>query len=63
MTDLANEGHWVWKSDGTAISYTHWNGGEPNGGRVENYAMVWNHGKWNDCGPGYNWNVICEKQG
>ena len=62
MSDEANEGNWVWELDGSSADYKNFNGGEPSGGRGENCGMIWNNGKWNDCGPGYNWFNICQKK-
>ena len=53
MSDAKEEGHWVWLADGTDVTYTHWDAGEPNGGTSENYGMIWETvGTWNDCAPG-----------
>ena len=30
VTDEHSEGTWVWDLDGSALSYSSWNGGEPN---------------------------------
>ena len=49
MSDAENEGHWIWLADGSEVTYTHWNGGEPNGGKRENFGMIYKLGKWNDC--------------
>ena len=57
MSDAENEGHWVWLADGSDLTYTHWDWGEPNGETRENYGMIWEVGTWNDCQPG---NPYCE---
>ncbi len=57
FTDQAVEGTWVWAS-GEAVTYTNWNGGEPNNMMPpnplgEDYAVMnWNtsNGAWNDWG-------------
>ena len=40
MTDTASEGRWVWDSDGSAVSWTLWKSGEPDGGSVQNCASM-----------------------
>jgi hypothetical protein len=55
FTDQAAEGTWAWIS-GEAVTYTNWNGGEPNNSMPpnplgEDYAVInWNtgNGAWND---------------
>ena len=50
FTDQAVEGTFVWIS-GEAVTYTHWNGGEPNNLGNEDYTLLnWNptDGAWND---------------
>jgi hypothetical protein len=49
-TDAEREGSWRW-SDGSRLRYKNWARGEPNdaeGG--EDYAQIWEDGKWNDIG-------------
>ncbi|XP_067088362.1 CD209 antigen-like protein C isoform X2 [Osmerus mordax] len=60
LTDQQTEGTWIWV-DGTPLTTTYWNSGEPNdvnGG--EDCAMILRVG-WNDfpCGNRLSW--ICEK--
>jgi len=56
FTDQGHEGIWVWTS-GEPVTYTNWNGGEPNNGGggfpYENYSMMYGpsdspSGFWND---------------
>ncbi len=52
LTDQGTEGTWAWIS-GDAVTYTNWNGGEPNSGGgsyQEDYAVInWvGTGQWND---------------
>jgi RHS repeat-associated protein len=49
FTDKEQDGVWKWIS-GEAVTYTNWNGGEPNGGTGENYGYIYGFGKWNDIG-------------
>lgn len=61
MSDEANEGNWVWELDGSSAGYKNFKEGEPNGGRGENFGMIWSNGKWNDCSTGYTWYYICQR--
>jgi hypothetical protein len=49
LNDAASVGNYVW-SDGTPVTYTNWNAGEPNhAGGIEFYAeMLSSNGAWND---------------
>jgi hypothetical protein len=47
FTDEAVEGQWRWVTN-EAVTYTNWNGGEPNNAGNEDYAQFVNGGKWND---------------
>ncbi len=50
FNDIVSEGKWVWTS-GEAVTYTHWNVGEPNNVGNEDWAVMnWNssNGLWND---------------
>ena len=61
MSDEANEGNWVWELDGSSAGYKNFKEREPNGGRGENFGMIWSNGKWNDCSTGYTWYYICQR--
>jgi hypothetical protein len=57
FNDADVEGDWRW-SDGSKVTFTNWNGGEPNNANgVEHYAeMLGSNGAWNDlndAGAGY----------
>jgi hypothetical protein len=47
FNDEAVEGQWRWVT-GEAVTYTNWNGGEPNNAGNEDYAQFVGGGKWND---------------
>ncbi len=55
LNDLQNEGTFEW-TDGTAVDFTPWAGGEPNNSGEEDCAhfAAWGGGAWNDlfCGAG-----------
>ncbi len=50
LNDAASEGSFVW-SNGDAVTYTNWAGGEPNNAGGEDYTVInWStNGDWNDC--------------
>lgn len=47
FTDEAVEGQWRWVT-GESVTYTNWNGGEPNNAGNEDYAQFVSGGRWND---------------
>ncbi len=49
LNDVATEGTFVWSS-GEVVTYTNWNGGEPNNSGNEDYVQVYPAGTWNDIG-------------
>ena len=57
LSDVDNEGWWVWSSDNSCLEYDNWDYVEPNGGNNENCASVsyfgqyglLSIGKWYDC--------------
>ncbi|XP_038628923.1 C-type lectin domain family 4 member G-like isoform X2 [Tachyglossus aculeatus] len=63
LTDMESEGTHKW-IDGTDLTFTYWNTGEPNDSRgVEDCVMMLTHGRWNDfrcTSDSDNW--ICEKK-
>lgn len=61
FTDQVQEGNFVWAS-GEPVTYTHWNGGEPNNsGGAENWAELYaSSGFWNDVSIGGNLRGVIE---
>ncbi|MEQ1732343.1 MAG: lectin-like protein, partial [Bacteroidia bacterium] len=54
FSDAVNEGNYVWY-DGSPVTYTNWNAGEPNGATGENCTQIYPNGTWNDLNcNGYN---------
>src|SRR6185436_15709629 len=51
LTDVAQEGAWVW-INGEPVTYFNWNSGEPNNGAgyypQEDQVVLLSNGKWND---------------
>ncbi|XP_076111671.1 perlucin-like protein [Mytilus galloprovincialis] len=50
MADLKNEGDWRWVNDSSAVSYSNWNGGQPDNASNEDCGHFWpavNY-EWND---------------
>jgi hypothetical protein len=58
-SDQLHEGDWRWVDEKRVPRDKYWNKGEPNGGRVENYCMIFGVGL-NDGGPSYPHFFICE---
>ena len=65
FTDKDSEGTWQWVN-GEEVTYTNWNSGEPNGGKGENYALLYmsgnKSGKWNDTSLNSYSKAIIEKE-
>ena len=61
--DPRDKSRWIWV-DGTRVSYSHWNKGEPNNaGGNEGCAVMYASGKWNDIGCRYPDQYLCETSG
>lgn len=58
------EGNWKW-GDGTRVTYTHWNKGEPNDTGEEEDCAEWKvgTGSWNDTPCWQARRYICQQQG
>lgn len=59
LTDLDQEGVWVW-ADGSTPDYLNWNGGEPNNAGNEDCVQLYPSGAWNDIKCATPYAVICE---
>ncbi|MDP2306270.1 MAG: MopE-related protein [Pseudomonadota bacterium] len=59
LNDRASEGGWVWE-DGSPVTYTRWNSGEPNNSGDEDCTqLIWGT-HWNDWPCGLASTYICE---
>jgi len=60
-TDQFSEGTWTNAVGQTALTFTSWRSGEPNGGSGESCASMPHHwaGKWNDAGCGQTYHFVC----
>jgi hypothetical protein len=53
------QGAWKW-SDGTALDYTHWRPGQPNGGTGENCMAKYIDQTWDDYPCGLKYYYVCK---
>ncbi|CAI5766307.1 C-type lectin domain-containing protein [Podarcis lilfordi] len=61
ISDAVNEGAWQWV-DGTAPTERFWRQGEPNNNDgVENCAVLYKEGNWNDIDCNLKVHFVCEK--
>lgn len=62
MSDIKQEGTFVWNSSNKPINYTKWQLGEPNGGTNENCLSFWFGGPyWNDHICDFQAKTLCEQ--
>lgn len=61
LSDQQQENLFVW-TDGANVTFTSWNGGEPNGGTAQNCVFI-RDAKWIDAPCSDGRKVICEKTG
>lgn len=59
LEDTGSEGSFTWVT-GEPLTFTNWNGGEPNGGGDENCGGMLNNGRWNDFQCSDAWPLVCE---
>ncbi len=57
--DVCVQGVWKW-SDGTALNYTHWGSGEPNGGTSQNCMYMRTDQTWDDLNCTYADYYVCK---
>ncbi|BAX80681.1 hypothetical protein ALGA_2354 [Labilibaculum antarcticum] len=63
LNDATNEGTFAW-SNGEAVSYTNWNGAEPNDYSTgEDYTEMYTTGLWNDLPVGSTRRYVVEFEG
>ncbi|MFN7144503.1 MAG: C-type lectin domain-containing protein, partial [Myxococcota bacterium] len=62
FNDRAREGTWVW-DDGSPVTYTRWNAGEPNNSGDEDCTqLTWASAHWNDWACTSSSTYICEAE-
>ena len=59
--DPRDKSRWIWV-DGTRVSYSHWNKGQPNN-RDEGCGEMYSSGKWNDAPCHHSLRCLCETNG
>ena len=60
LTDEVQEGVWRWM-DGSILTYSRWNLGEPTNLGNEDYTMVYAENTWNDAGAGSSMPYLLER--
>lgn len=62
-TDHTQEGRWVDETT-RVLFYANWKSGQPNGGKMENQAVMTGHGTWMDLRPPvYSYCAACRTRG
>jgi hypothetical protein len=66
LTDVNEEGSWIWMTSMTKLSHSHWTLGEPTAlnvyKEIENCVLIYkNNGMWNDSPCSHTNFYICEK--
>ena len=68
LSDLKQEGTFMWSSTGEEPGYTNWQAREPNnGGGTQDCAYIYSRGQWDDfqcdrrAWNGRKWVAVCEK--
>uniref|UniRef100_A0A3Q3M1C0 C-type lectin domain-containing protein n=1 Tax=Mastacembelus armatus TaxID=205130 RepID=A0A3Q3M1C0_9TELE len=61
LSDIHKEGKWMW-SDGSAVTFTFWNTGEPNNNKRNEHCVQTNWDinlKWNDIPCSLTYSFVC----
>ena len=61
-TDSANEGTWVWQSDGEVMSFDNWDPYETNTENKNCFYMYTSDGFWRYCNCIWRQSIICQKK-
>ncbi|XP_053399913.1 perlucin-like protein [Mercenaria mercenaria] len=65
LTDVVEEGNWVWMTSKMPMTYSNWNMGEPTAsfhGDFEDCVDMYTNGKWNDVTCTTRKFYVCEKE-
>lgn len=62
ISDMIDDGRWIYSSNQEVIQVSGWNPDEPNGNTGENCVAMWHsfHGRWADLECGVALSFICE---
>lgn len=62
LSDVQDEGVWIWSTEKNTAVYTNWSPGEPNNNQNnENCALIYPSNLWNDGVCHVYLSYICEK--